>query len=123
MSKINKFEDIIAWQKSREFIKELYKITGLGNFKKDFTLKNQILSAALSIMLNIAEGFGRKSNKEFCNFLNISHGSIAEVQSALYVALDQEYIEDEVFKIMYEKCNDISKMVMSLIKYLKSNNF
>jgi four helix bundle protein len=107
MSKINKFEDIIAWQKSREFIKELYKI----------------LSAALSIMLNIAEGFGRKSNKEFCNFLNISHGSIAEVQSALYVALDQEYIEDEVFKIMYEKCNDISKMVMSLIKYLKSNNF
>jgi len=75
--------------------------------------------AALSIMLNIAEGFGRRSNKEFINYLNISHGSTSEIQSAMYVALDRKHVDDNIFKDIYAKCSEISRMIMGLIKYLR----
>lgn len=74
MAKIERFEDIQAWQKSRELNKNIYQVT-----TKDFTLRDQIRRASVSIMANIAEGFGRRSNKEFSNFLNMAHGSAAEV--------------------------------------------
>jgi four helix bundle protein len=118
MSTINKFEDILAWQKAREMIKSIYELTDADKFSRDFTLKNQILSASFSIMLNIAEGFGRRTDKEFNNFLGIAHGSTAEVQSALYIALDRKYIEQEQFQNAYNSCCEISKMLMGLMKYL-----
>jgi four helix bundle protein len=85
-----------------------------------------MLGAALSIMLNIAEGFGRRTNKEFINFPGISHESAAEIQSALYVALDQQYCDLDKFNILYEKCNEVSKLIMGLLimgfkKYLENN--
>lgn len=73
MSKIEKFEDLICWQKSRIFIKEIYNITSTGLFSKDYGLREQIRKSSVSIMLNIAEGFGRKSHKEFKQFLFISN--------------------------------------------------
>ena len=93
MGKIGRFEEIEAWQKARDMNKDVYKITGNSSFSKDFSLKDQIRRASVSIMANIAEGFGRKSRKEFANFLNMAHGSAAELQSHLYIALDIGYID------------------------------
>ncbi|MGB7207276.1 MAG: four helix bundle protein [Pyrinomonadaceae bacterium] len=88
MAGFRKFEDIVAWQKAREPNRLIYKITTEGNFSKDFDLRSQIRRASTSIMANIAEGFGRRSDNEFANFLNIAHASTYEVQSHLYIALD-----------------------------------
>ncbi len=86
---------------------------------KDFTLKDQIRRAVLSVILNIAESFGRRTHKEFKHFLFMAHGSIAEAQSCLYVAVDINYLNTESFEDLYEKCTEISKMISGLIKSLK----
>jgi four helix bundle protein len=83
MTSIKKFEDIQAWQKAREFTKLIYSETGKGPFAKDYPLNDQTKRAAISIMLNIAEGFGRKTDKELKQYLVQAHGSCAEVQAAL----------------------------------------
>src|SRR5205807_9337640 len=92
MNKIEKFEDIIAWQKARELAREVYRHAKLAPFSKDFGLRDQIPRAAVSTMSNIAEGFERGGDKEFIQFLSPSKGSCGEVRSQLYVALDQQYI-------------------------------
>lgn len=121
MAKIDRFEDIEAWQKARVLVKEVYRFSGMGLLSKDYGMKDQIRRAVVSIMSNIAEGFGRRSNTEFANFLNYSHGSTAEVQSLLYVALDQLYISHEQFESAYNQCDEISRMVLSLGTYLRKN--
>ena len=98
MSKFERFEDILAWKKARELVGEIYEITGDGKFTKDYGLRDQISRASVSIMPNIAEGFARRTNREFSQFLFVAHGSAAEVQSALYVALDLKYVSDDTFK-------------------------
>ena len=118
MSKIQKFEDLICWQKSRLIVKDIYKITSVDIFKKDFALKEQIRRASISIVLNIAEGFARKSHKEFTRFLFMSHGSVSEVQAALYLALDLNYLSQEKFQKIYNDCNEISRIISGLIKSL-----
>jgi four helix bundle protein len=91
--KLTRFEDIQAWQESRTLVKLVYDAVARSDaFAKDFRLVNQIQGAAVSAMSNIAEGFSRGGNKEFVQFLFISKASAAEVQSQLYVALDQGYI-------------------------------
>ncbi|KAF0219721.1 MAG: S23 ribosomal [Geobacteraceae bacterium] len=118
MAKIERFEDIQAWQKARELVKEVYAVSNSGLFAKDFSLRDQIRRAAVSIMLNIAEGFARKTSREFCQFLVIAHGSAAEVQAALYVALDQSYIIKEQFERLYKITDETSKMIMGFSSYL-----
>jgi len=120
MSKIESFEDIIAWQKARTLTREVYQVTSISDFAKDYGLKDQLRRASISVILNIAEGFARKTDKEFVRFLFIVHGSIAEVQSALYVAMDQKYLTQESFDRLYADCTEISKLISGLIKYLKS---
>jgi four helix bundle protein len=120
MSKIERFEDIIAWQKARSVNNEIYEFSSNGRFSKDFALKDQILRASNSIMLNIAEGFGRRSNKEFIQCLVIAHGEASEIQSALYIALDRKYISEELFEKLYSDCAELSKIIMGFIKYLRS---
>jgi len=119
MAKIERFEDIKAWQKARELVNEIYSVTNDGRFAKDFGLREQIRRAAVSIMLNIAEGFARKTNREFSQFLVIAHGSAAEVQSALYVALDQNYINQQQFEKLYKMTDETSKMIMGFSSYLR----
>lgn len=119
MAGFKRFEDILAWQKSRQVTKLIYEITSDGNFAKDFGLRDQIRRSSVSIMANIAEGFGRRSDKEFSNFLNISHGSVAETQSHLYIALDLNYLSRENFDKSYLLLDEISKMVMSLTQHLR----
>lgn len=118
MAKIERFEDIKAWQKARELVNEIYSVTNDGRFAKDFGLREQIRRAAVS-MLNIAEGFARKTNREFSQFLVIAHGSAAEAQSALYVALDQNYINQQQFEKLYKMTDEISKMIMGFSSYLR----
>lgn len=87
MSRFERFEEIVAWQKAYAVTLDVYRITHDSGFAKDFGLRDQVRRAAVSGMANIAEGHGRKSNIEFANFLNIARGSTAEVQSHLHVAV------------------------------------
>jgi four helix bundle protein len=116
MAKINKFEDLICWQKSRVLVKEIYILS--EKFGKDFSLKDQIRRASVSVMLNISEGFALRTHKEFKKFLYTSHGSLAEIQSVLYIALDLNYIDEGVFNEYYLKCSEISRIISGLIKSL-----
>src|SRR5205807_8374047 len=93
-TRIEKFEDFIAWQKARSLTREIYKITNLPAFSRDFGLKDQIRRAAVLIMSNIAEGFERGRTSEFHQFLSIAKGSCAELRSQLYIALDADYIPE-----------------------------
>jgi len=119
MTTIKRFEDIIAWQKARELVKLVYGVTGNREFAKDYSLKDQIRRAAISVMLNIAEGFARRTSKEFAHFLSNASGSAAEVKAALYAALDQGYIRGHVFNDLYEKADEVGRLVGGLSKYLK----
>lgn len=119
MSKIERFEDIKAWQEARSLVKEVYQATGEGKFAKDFSLKDQIRRAAVSIVSNIAEGFSRQTDKEFVQFLHIAKGSTSEVQSQLYVALDLDYINSEEFKRLYDEADQVARLISGFIKYLK----
>jgi len=120
MSKINSFSELNVWKKSRSFTKSIYKNTNEFPSSEEYGLKSQITRAAVSIMSNIAEGFHRYSKKEFINFLVISRGSIAEVQSHLFVAFDLKYITKEQFNELYSQSEDIFKQINALIKYLRT---
>ncbi len=121
MAKIERFEDILAWQKARILVKEMYAASNTGAFAKDFGLRDQLRRAASSIMLNIAEGFARKTRKEFSQFLIIAHGSAAEVQSALYIALDQGYLPEVDFERLYTQADEVSRMIMAFSRYLSNS--
>ena len=119
--KITRFEDIGAWQEARKLVKMVYSVINKSpKFRKDFRLVNQVQDASVSAMSNIAEGFARRSNREFIQFLFISKSSAAEVQSQLYVALDQEYINQDDFGEIYNQAEIVSKMDSGFIKYLDS---
>jgi len=119
MSNIERFEDIEAWKKARKLAQKIYKITGSGEFAKDWTLKDQVRRASISIMSNIAEGYGRKTDKEFIQFLYIAMGSIFELQSQIYMALDLSYMSKEEFKDIFTTSNEVAKLTGGFIKYLK----
>lgn len=119
MAKITRFEDIEAWKKAREVVKEIYGLTETKiSFKKDLALKDQIRRAAISVMSNISEGYARQTDKEFARFLYIAIGSNAELQSQLYVAKDMNYITDQEFEKLYSYSEEVSKLIRGFIKYL-----
>lgn len=122
MGKIGKFEDIEAWQKARVLVQKAYGTCRIDSYGKDYSLVNQTRRAAVSIMANIAEGFARRTNKEFINFLGVSHASAAELQSHFYVALDQRYLPKEDFKILYAMTEEVSKMIQGFSNYLKNSS-
>src|SRR5882672_4915968 len=122
MPTFRRIEDIQAWQKAREVTKMIYAVTGNGSFAKDFGLRSQIQRASVSIMANIAEGFGRRSDKEFANFLNMAHGSGSEVQSHLYVALDLNYISKASFADLNGLLDEVSRMSLVLAQHLRKSN-
>ncbi len=117
--KIEGFEDIKAWQEGRSLTKMVFEITSVGNLIKSNRLRDQIEGASISVMANIAEGFDSQSDTEFIRFLIYSRRSASEVQSHLYVALDQEYITNEQFVEIHEKATTVKKLVSGFISYLK----
>lgn len=121
MATFKKFEEIQVWKKAREVTKLVYQLTNNSLFVRDFGLRDQMRRASVSIMANIAEGHGRRTRTEFANFLNLSRGSATEVQSHLYVALDLEYISLHEFEKLYDTLEEISRMTLSLAKYLRES--
>ena len=123
MNKIERFEDIIAWQKARILRKEVYAVTKTGEFRKDFGLRDQVQRAAVSTMSNIAEGFERGGDKEFIQFLSHSKGSCGEVRSELYVALDQGYINSDTFNGLCQQSTEISRLLSGFMRYLSESEY
>jgi four helix bundle protein len=121
MATFKRFEEIKSWQKAREVTRTIYLMTTNERFAKDYGLRDQIRRASVSIMANIAEGFGRRSDKEFSYFLSIAHGSIAEVQSHLYIALDLNYTEQSDFSKLYEMLDETSRMTLVLAQHLRNS--
>jgi len=116
--RIDQFEDIEAWQLARELTRKVYNLTKKTGFDKDFGLRGQIQNAAGSSMHNIAEGFDSETNPEFIRFLRYAKRSCTEVQSELYVALDQKYINNEEFQDVYDHAGRTRAAIRGFIKYL-----
>lgn len=113
---IEKFEDLLVWQKSKEFV---VRISLVFKDCKDYSFKDQIWRASISIMNNIAEGFERRGDKEFKNFLNISKGSSGEVRSMLSLAYDLKYIDSTQKISLSDSCIELSRMLMGLMRSIK----
>lgn len=114
MAHIERFEDLIAWQKARLLTKEIYRVTRQGAFAKDYGLTGQIQRAAVSIMPNIAEGFERNRRGEFFQFLTIAKSSCAELRSQLYVAFDCGYINKDEFTKLMAQAEEVARIVGGL---------
>ena len=121
MAIVQRFEDLIIWQKARELCQDIYRITNYELFSKDYKLRDQIRGSSGSVMDNIAEGYERNGNKEFIQFLYIAKGSCGETRSQLYRALDAKYIHQNEFETLRTKAENLSKSIMSFIQYLKKN--
>jgi four helix bundle protein len=117
--RIEQFEDLLVWQKGMEIIKQIYLITQEGQLAKDFSLRDQVRRAALSITSNIAEGFERSSRKEYLNFLNFAKGSAGEVRSLLHVALEIGYLDRPRYEVLRKKLLELSRFLANQIKALK----
>ncbi|PIX21217.1 MAG: four helix bundle protein [Deltaproteobacteria bacterium CG_4_8_14_3_um_filter_45_9] len=122
MMKITRFEDLECWQQARKLVIMVYDVIRQSrSFQNDYRLKDQSIGAAISVMGNIPEGFVRRSNKEFIQFLFISVSSAAELQSHMYVAMDQHYVTKEIFDNIYRQAEKTAKMISGLITYLRTN--
>ncbi len=119
MGTFQSFEEIDAWQKARTLARLVYSATSSGPFSKDFGLRDQIRRAAVSVMSNIAEGFERDGTGEFVHFLSIAKGSIGEIQSHLFVALDQGYLSENEFQGLRNTTSEIGRLIAGLMNYLR----
>ena len=120
MAKIDKFEDFEVWQRARALATRVYRLTHGERFSRDFGLRDQIQRASVSIVSNIAEGFGRRSNSQFIQFLEIASGSASEVAAQLYVAMDLEYVTKEQFEEALSETQRIGQMLTKLMQHLRS---
>jgi len=114
MNRVNRFEDLIAWQKARSLSSRVYLATLDGRFTKDFVLSKQMRASALSLPSNIAEGFERGGRAEFAQFLSIAKGSCAELRTQLYVAGDIGYIEAEQLNVLLQDAEEVTRIVAGL---------
>jgi four helix bundle protein len=119
MATIRRLEDIQAWQKARELVREIYTTCGEGRLSRDFGLRDQLSRAAVSSMSNVAAGFARKSDRDFAHSLDIAKGSAFEVLSLLYVALDVGYITSEQFQKLYGITEETASLIGGLSSYLR----
>lgn len=117
---VKKFEDLYAWQQSRELVKLVYQICRTW---KDYSLKDQIQRAAVSVLSNLAEGFERGTKDELIAFWYIARGSCGEVRAQLYVAMDQDFIDQKTFDLVYDKADYTSRLIAKLIAGYKLNSY
>jgi four helix bundle protein len=121
MPTVKRYEDLHVWQSARELVKMVYEDSGQAEFGRDFGLKDQVCRAAVSVMSNIAEGFGAGSDAEFVRFLGFARRSNSELQSQYYIALDLRYISQKRFQTLHEKANLLERQINSLITYLSKS--
>lgn len=117
---LKRFEELDAWQAARELTKAIYEMTDCESFRRDYTLKDQVRRASVSIMNNVAEGFDSGSTAEFVRFLGYARRSGSEVQSCLYVARDRSYCSETSFRTAYECAERCRGLANGLIRYLRS---
>jgi len=122
MALIKRYEDLNAWQRAYEVALEVDRLTNESSFDKKWAIKDQMLRSSLSISSNIAEGFGRKSKKDFARFLLIAMGSTEELRSQIRFARDTGLIKDSDFNSVQDKLLEIGKMITGLRKYLLASN-
>ena len=122
MSTITRFEDLEVWQLARLLANKMYQLSQTGDFNKDYKLRDQINGSSGSVMDNIAEGFERKGNREFIQFLSIARGSVGETRSQLYRMLDRKYISESEFDQLIDQTIEITKKLSGLIKYLNGSS-
>ncbi len=111
---VERFEDLVAWQKARKLTAEIYRLSSMGAFSRDFGLRDQIRRASVSVMSNIAEGFDRYSRPEFKQFLSIARGSCAEVRAQLYVAQDAGYLDGDTVARLQGDASEVSRIIGGL---------
>ncbi len=121
--KITRFEDLECWKEARKLVNMVYEVIRSSKaFQSDYRLRDQSTGAVISVMGNIPEGFVRRSNREFIQFLFISISSAAELQSHMYVALDQDYVTKETFDNIYQQAEKTAKIISGLITYLRTKS-
>jgi len=112
-----RFEELDVWKRSARLSAELYKaLAGL----RDFGFRDQITRAGLSIPSNIAEGYERDSSKETANFLNYAKGSAGELRTQIYIGMEVNYIDSETGRRWIQEAEEISRMLHSLIRTVRS---
>lgn len=119
--KIEKFEDLEIWRLAYELSKEIFLITKIEQFNKDYRFRDQIRASSGSIMDNIAEGFERGGNKEFTQFLFVAKGSCGETRSQLYRAHLYQYINKETLDKLTYDAMKINSKISNMISYLKNS--
>jgi four helix bundle protein len=112
--RVQRFQDLIAWQKSRAIARDIYEITRTRDFGHDFALAGQMQRAAVSIMSNLAEGFDREGATEFHRFVSISRASCSELLSHTYLAHDIGYISDSEFDRISIAIDEVARLVRAL---------
>ncbi len=116
---IKTFRDLKIWQQSMEFVTKIYKATSSFPEEEKYGLTSQLRRSSVSIPSNISEGFGRNSQGDFKRFVNISMGSLFELQTQIEVAKNLEFISKEVFDQLYDHSREIERMMSSFIRTLK----
>jgi len=118
MSDIKTFRDLLVWQKSMALVTDVYRISTEFPRAEQFGLTSQIRRSAVSVPSNIAEGFGRKSTGDYVRFLNISEGSLYELQTQMEIARNLSYLDHANYDRTYEQTREIERMLSSLIRKL-----
>lgn len=121
-SKIQKFEDLIVWQKALSVSKVIFTLTGKTPLSREYALKDQLQRSSLSIISNIAEGFGRHSKPDFRHFLSIANGSANELRAQIHLIKELEYLDPSHADELIGLCVDISKMTKALRNSIKTCN-
>lgn len=122
MVAIERFEDIQAWQAARELTQTVYAVSTQGAFARDFRLRDQIQGSAISVMSNIAEGFDARTDRGFIRFLGYARRSATELQSQLYIAIDQNYINQKKFDHIYAQATKTKSLIGGFIRYLEGRS-
>ena len=120
---MSKYEDLDVWKEAHKLTLEVYKT--LNDFPKDekYRINDQLYRAASSIAINISEGTGRNTNKDFLNFLYISRGSLHETTYILLLAKDLEFIDNDKYHELICKCNLVGRLLNALINSIKNKAF
>ena len=122
MATFRTFEDIQAWQSARALAREIYATSNTPVFSRDLSLRDQIRRVAVSVVSNIAEGFGRGTPREFASFLSIARGSVSEVRAQLILANDFGYVSEDLLKRLGHHCSETHALISGLISYLKETS-
>lgn len=118
---IKSYRDLIVWQKSMQLVTDVYRLTRDLPKEEQYGLLSQIRRSAVSIPSNIAEGYGRKSTSDYIRFLQISRGSLYELQTQIEICLNLDFLSRQDFDDIYEKSSEIERMLNGLIKKVKAS--